>query len=396
MKESPVKRLKHSSLLHPAVLDPYDAPTAVSVSPPARRTSIGPTPQKDGQILGILDGLSSASNSKTPSKRNVIDPATNTGQATPSKRSISHGEALEPPSAGKQHHKSPLSNSKPSHLNTFLTPSARRIINSITPSSRSGVSKLRFDDTPAFLRRDSQRAYPEKEKEGLEDSVSWSPIAVRKLPKAAGRGLSALVKGLRDMEEEQFDDEMDILRELEVGGAATSNAPKPKILLNDSQVPDMPLGPDGGGNSEDSDDFENEGKGRDGKPLKVWRKKGQKRTTRRVLMRPNVTKWKPEPEWKGEKDEEDEEAVVEETQVTDRKQMGDEGDYEETELHTEDELGEAMRRRKKGKDKSEEKKASAVAKVKKTSATAHANFRALKIKNKQSKGKRGRQFGRRG
>lgn len=38
---------------------------------------------------------------------------------------------------------------------------------------------------------------------------------VRKLPKPAGRGLSALVKGLRDMEDEKLDEELEMLREME-------------------------------------------------------------------------------------------------------------------------------------------------------------------------------------
>jgi len=320
-------------------------------------------------------------------------------QATPIKGLSTQNGALEPSSAGKQHQKSPLSTSKQSNLNTFLTPSARRIINNTTPSSRSGVSKLRFDDTPAFLRRDSQRAPlgNGKENEGLDEDISWSPIAVRKLPKAAGRGLSALVKGLRDMEDEQFNEEMDVLREMEGGGAGCSKAAQPKILVNDSQRPDMPLGPDGGGDSEDDRLYADEGKGRDGRPLKVWKKKGQKRTTRRVLMKPNTTKWKPELEWKGEIDEVDEEAVGEETQLKGRNPNDEEQGYGEDELHTNDDLGEGNEGRKKAEEKSGEKKEGFVTKIKKKiSATAHANFRALKIKNKQSKGKRGGRFGRRG
>lgn len=218
---------------------------------------------------------------------------------------------------------------------------------------------------------------------------------MRKLPKAAGRGLSALVKGLRDMEDEQFDEEMDVLREMEGGGAPSVKVAKPKILVNDSQAPDMLLGPDGGGGSEDSDDFENDGNGRDGKPSKVWKKKGQKRTTRRVLMKPVTAKWKPEPEWKGERNEEDEEAVVEETQVTRQKQKGDQDEYEEDEVHIDDEVEEPKEQKGEAGEKSEGKKEGLATKIKKISATAHANFRALKIKNKQSKGKRGGRFGRR-
>ena len=215
---------------------------------------------------------------------------------------------------------------------------------------------------------------------------------MRKPPRPAGKGLSALVKGLRDMEDEKLDEELEMLREVEGQCGPSSKTSQPKVLVNDSQVPDMPLGPDRGLESEDEEDIEKEALGRDGKPLKIWKKKGQKRTTRRVLMKPNIAKWKPEPAWKGEaeSEEEDEQAVVEETQITTQKPNED---YQD-ELDSED-ANEADAGKKKTKKKAEGDKQGFVAKVRKISATAHANFRALKIKNKQSKGKRGARFGRR-
>ena len=215
---------------------------------------------------------------------------------------------------------------------------------------------------------------------------------MRKPPRPAGKGLSALVKGLRDMEDEKLDEELEMLREVEGQCGPSSKISQPKVLVNDNQAPDMPLGPDRGLESEDEEDIEKEALGRDGKPLKIWKKKGQKRTTRRVLMKPNIAKWKPEPPWKGEaeSEEEDEQAVVEETQITTQKPNED---YQD-ELDSED-ANEADAGKKKTKKKAEGDKQGFVAKVRKISATAHANFRALKIKNKQSKGKRGARFGRR-
>ena len=216
---------------------------------------------------------------------------------------------------------------------------------------------------------------------------------MRKLPRPAGKGLSALVKGLRDMEDEKLDEELEMLRELEGDFGPSSKISQPKVLVDDSQRPDMPLGPDGEVESEGEEDIEKEGQRRDGKPLKIWKKKGQKRTTRRVLMKPNVAKWKPEPAWKGEADseEEDEQAVVEQTQATTQRPNED---YED-ELASEEDANEAEGGKKKTKKKADGNKQGFVAKVRKISATAHANFRALKIKNKQSKGKRGARFGRR-
>ena len=212
---------------------------------------------------------------------------------------------------------------------------------------------------------------------------------MRKLPKGyAGKGLSALVKGLRDMEEARLDEDLDILQEMEDGDAPSIKTRQPKILVNDSQIPDMPLGPDGNVESED-EIRASEGKQRDKKPLKVWKKKGQKRTTRKVNMRPNAAKWKPEPVWKGGRDSGDEAEgeIVEESQLLRQGASGDE-------LGGEAVMALANQKTKGVESKSEEKEGFVTKVKKKISATAHANFRALKIKNKQSKGKRGGRFGR--
>jgi len=212
---------------------------------------------------------------------------------------------------------------------------------------------------------------------------------VRRLPKAyAGRGLSALVKGLREMEEARLDEELDMLREMEDGDAISTKTQQPKVMVNDSQRPDMPLGPDGNVESED-DTGAYEAKRRDGKSLKVWKKKGQKRTTRRVTMRPNAAKWKPEPGWQGGRGSGDEveDALVKESQVSKQGASGDELGSEAGIEHAKQKIG-------KIEGKKEGKEGSVTKVKKKISATAHANFRALKIKNKQSKGKRGGKFGR--
>ena len=219
---------------------------------------------------------------------------------------------------------------------------------------------------------------------------------MRKLPNLAGRGLSALVKGLRDMEDEKLDEELEMLRDMEGDYAPAIRTSQPKIFVEDNQTPDMPLGPDGAGECDDDSGIEKAGKGRDGKPLKVWKKKGQKRTTRRVLMKPNIARWKPEPAWKGEveSEEEGEKDVVEESQGAAHAPKDDQEEYKD-ELVSEDEAERASGQGKPANQRRNGTKASFASKVKKKiSATAHANFRALKIKNKQSKGKRGGRFGR--
>lgn len=192
------------------------------------------------------------------------------------------------------------------------------------------------------------------------------------------------------MEDEGLDEELDILREMESEATSRNRSDQPKTFASDSQGPDMPLGPDGGLESdEDGVEYAKDGKGRDGKPLKVWKKKGQKRTTRRVLMKPNTEKWKPEPAWevgqanRYEGDGDTETATVSAQRSTIRGCDSDEyEDIQESQGATW--LGNG---RKHAPENDLEKKKELPKKIKKKiSATAHANFRALKIKNKQSKG----------
>jgi hypothetical protein len=120
---------------------------------------------------------------------------------------------------------------------------------------------------------------------------------------------------------------------------------------------------------------------RDGLPLPVFKKKGQKRTTRLVKMRPTRTK---RPATAGQEAESDDEAVAE-TQINNAaRNMTDEGldllsgsDFNDSGSDTA-----AAKKSKSGK-KSESTVKRVVRKVK---ATAHANFKRLKLRNTGSKG----------
>jgi len=411
------KRQKIPQPIHPAIIDPYDSPRSIHRTPVHQRTCIGPTPQKDGRVLGLFDLLSPASGSlKTPSKRSFLGIANPNIFATPTKRPLAGDVAAVEgkQSTGKKPARSPISASKRTYLDSFLTPSAQRIADQSIPGSRSGISKIQFDNTPSFLRRDGQRGWLEHQgqhgaENGTDDAILWSPVAVRKRPRLAGRGLSTLVKGLRDMEDEKLDEDLDVLREMEAADNTTvapgTMSKPPAVVVEDSQVFDMPLGPDGVGASDDDlDEYENEGKGRDGKPLKVWKKKGQKRTTRKTNIKPNNAKWKPEPEWQGTKDDDDAAdglAVVAETQLAgvaqkllEQREEDDNMEYLEENALSEVEDSLLTKAKPNANHKPTKSRSDAAPKIKRVSATAHANYRALKIKNKQSKGKRGNRFGR--
>ncbi|SLM37013.1 DNA replication/checkpoint protein [Lasallia pustulata] len=115
-------------------------------------------------------------------------------------------------------------------------------------------------------------------------------------------------------------------------------------------------------------------------------------------MRPVSGKWKPEPEWKGPGGSDADDEVVADTQVGDAvaaQQGGEDGeDIGNGQVGTADkEAGsQAMVGKKDGLVDAAVKSKKAPRKV---SSTAHANYRALKIKNKHSKGKAGGKYGRR-
>lgn len=395
-----VKCLKQTHHFGPAIIEPCDLPIPTVLSPAQARTSIGPTPQKDGQVVGLFDRLPSRSKNSTPSKRALSAVKT---LSTPSKLlsvPVEDGQGIS------------LTICKQDGFST-LTPQTQRITKSCTPGSKSGVRKLRYDDTPAFLRRDSQRAPAEGgDGDGMLDVGSWSPISIRKVPKAAGRGLSALVKGLRDMEDEALDDELYMLREMEGFESPATKSKKDnasKVLVRDSQATSLPLGPDGGLGSE-LDDTEDEGGGKDGKPFRVWKKKGQKRTTKRVTMKPNNTKWKPEPRWKGDDNDDDEERkgkenseVVEQALLLGGTANGMPGEVVTGDLCRVHDITEEGATKEEMMDKMlgetqqgpVTKSGLLVKAKKKISATAHANFRALKIRSKSFKTRGSSRFGRR-
>jgi hypothetical protein len=308
--------------------------SAVAVTPslnrklfsPAVPTSIGPTPQRDGRVLGLFDLLpfkdaeiDSPSRPKraakaphpaeavqeTPRRGRTID--TGVGIAidldrTPSSRSTRQ----------QQPQQYPQQTPRKGILSTPLKDSSNRVTK--TPSSSRSVSKLQFQ-TPAFLRRIPMSKIS-------ENNEFASPEPIRLPRKPLVRGLSSIVADLRKTQEEQLDDELDALREMEMENEIAPAGPDKKpsaappsqvqpppapprhtarkddltetILAEDSQKQN--LGLLGGFDDEgmyDSEDGEQEGLDRHGMPLRVFKKKGQKRTTRRSNMKPVMTRRPP-------------------------------------------------------------------------------------------------------
>ncbi|KAI6844563.1 hypothetical protein KC315_g6844 [Hortaea werneckii] len=371
----------------------------VEPTPAFIRSALGPTPQKDGQVLGIFDLPQSATPSKRLSMPSIAESPT--AKSSPSKRSAPPLDSPGP----KNLSTTPQSTSKRRWLDAFAgTPLKRK--HEEDGAQTPGTAKRQYS-TPSFLKRTSSLA-------PIEEEDGSGPL-FKKPRKGMVRSLSSLIQNLRKQEEERMDDEWDILNDLEAeeqdpAPSRPSNASK--VLVEDSQVQEpseMPLGPDRAPESEEEGGSgpEDGGIGPDGKPRKPWKKKGLKRQTRRVIMRPVMHR----PKKAAELDtvnEEDEvgDQVVEETQLAagaSAREGRSDDDYDSGGEGEEASDSEAAVARKRGRQKDSDPQKDKQGKAsngekstgKKISATAHANFRALKIKNKNSKaGGRGR-FGRR-
>ena len=232
---------------------------------------IGPTPQRDGIVLGLFDSLTA----ETPSKRRIIfgEIEPNVFQ-TPSKSTEVTGDAsLESRARGER---TPLSVTKRNLFNHFVTPKKKELDEEGTPTSA-----LKGLTTPAFLRRDNVLDRIDEADETTPRPAPWKR-------RGLGRSLSAMIQSMRKDEDDRLDEEADIMRELEMEEQGTSAQARPMVspvLVEDTQVV-MPLGPDRGLESEDEEEEE---LGRNGQPRKVWKKKGLKRQTRRVVSKSAVT-----------------------------------------------------------------------------------------------------------
>ncbi|PVH87934.1 hypothetical protein DL98DRAFT_648838 [Cadophora sp. DSE1049] len=410
-KRQQISRTPSKGILQPWQVDPYDSPSVIRNLFTPSKKALGPTPQKDGMVLGLFDLLQEDVTAATPSRRNAQANGPKAAMhATPRKAGTEVAlKGSKTPGSGRR------------LLDAFATPAKNRHIGQAgTPSS---VSKLHFN-TPSFLRRDSQRIQlPAVNEEGPE----LSPQMVRVPRKPLVRGLSSMLAGLRKMEDEAADDDLDALREMETemeGNSTTLPKPKPNppskpqskatpipiatkenILVADSQTNLV-------GAFDDDAQFDSEAEtpelGRDGQPLKVYKKKGQKRTTRRVKMKPTRPKPSQPSKTPAEDEHSDDELtgpgdIVPETQIDGDLDLDDHADaslaqdaFEEAARnfdsdsqseYTASEGGTRYRRpdqSKKRKGVTKDGKIRTVAR--KVNAMAHQNFKRLKLRNSGAKG----------
>ncbi|KAL7619753.1 hypothetical protein AAE478_010295 [Parahypoxylon ruwenzoriense] len=354
----------------------FETPSARKLFSPAAPTSIGPTPQRDGRILGLFD-LLEENEENTPSKSTHGEGLEDAkGQETPSKGNgeLDDGRAAE---LGR----TPMSASKRMMLDKFATPSKRRNVNSLGARTPGSVSKLQLS-TPSFLRRAPLATVN-------ENGEYISPPAPLRLPrKPLGRSLSSVVASLRKLEEDALDDDLEALHEMENGGNAP-NPTKPAKQKEDILEPDSQRQQLLGGFDDEAlyDSPPEDELGRDGQPLRVYKKKGQKRTTRRVNIKPTRSK---RPQAIEELPGDDADDVVPETQADSTKadnepplDLGSDSEFGPLDEEDEEPKEEGKDKKAKNPGKKEGKIQKAARKV---NELAHANFKRLKLRNNGAKG----------
>ncbi|KAG5984250.1 hypothetical protein E4U55_005521 [Claviceps digitariae] len=380
---TPLKRTKYTET--PSKQRPHDDDLmntpAISrkLFSPAPVTCLGPTPQRDGRVLGLFD-LLVEKELGTPSRKENTRPQGTPSRAgvnslsTPSRRTAMH-DAQSTPRLGR----TPMSSSRKQMLNMFATPMKNRR-GSTDDKTPSSVSKLQFD-TPAFLKRHSLAAVD-------ENALFADPAPLRLPRKPMVRGLSEIVASLRKVEEDVLEDDMDALREMENEAAdrsmpmspsmGTKPAPTtaPLVLEPDSQGRPLLLG--GFDNEDMYDSPQEDNVDRNGNPLPVFKKKGQKRTTRKSNIKPTMKK-RPQvvAQGHGSGDDDSQEAdVIPETQVL----AGPDGDYQDDGASSDAAPANEA-------DNKTKKRAGPVKKAaRKVNELAHANFKRLKLRNHGAKG----------
>ncbi|KAI4718212.1 hypothetical protein E4T48_05528 [Aureobasidium sp. EXF-10727] len=385
----------NSQFLMPSIPPPQEEEVELEPTPAAVRMHLGPTPQKDGHILSLFDDLSSTASKPSRTALASIEANANFTPSKPSQLLFADNES--PPE--NVHDRTPASSSKRFLLDSFVstTPLKRKREDEepahATPSSAKGLS------TPAFLRRTSNMLIMDtlvEEAENDHEMKSMNIGRMRKPPfKKRGivRSLSSIIQGLRKQEDDKLDEELEMMREME-DAEDNHELPKPAVQVEDSQVV-MPLGPDQGVESEESEEEERD----TGVFRKPWKKKGLKRQTKRVIMRPA-----PKPKAPAQADQpdttSDNEANVAETQLSgvhghDDSDADSDAAYSDTEAKRKRQLTKTTAADKD--DTAGSSKGDGIVKkaAKKISATAHANFRRLNIKNKNSKANGRGRFGKR-
>lgn len=265
--------------LIPALAPLQDDEAEPEPTPAAVRMHLGPTPQKDGQILSLFDDLSSTASKPSRAALSTIQPNANFTPSKPSQLLFTDNDS---PPENLHLNRTPASSSKRFLLDSFVsTPPLKRKREDDEPATHATPSSAKGLSTPAFLRRSSNMLIMDTLVEEAEndDEMKMNIGRMRQPPfKKRGivRSLSSIIQGLRKQEDDKLDEELEAMREME--NADEEDSIEDTVQVIDSQVV-MPLGPDRGIESDESEEeVQNNGVSR-----KPWKKKGLKRQTKRVV-----------------------------------------------------------------------------------------------------------------
>jgi DNA replication regulator SLD2 len=271
LTQTPTKNTTDS----PWTADVYESPlSARSQRIFGNRDQVGPTPQKNGRVLGIFDSFIDVQS--TPPK---------SGQ----KPSLAAESPLKKQSPSSQIPVSPSSKKEDQQL---LTPRKRKLTDIHIESPSHSRTKVDIFTTPSALRHWLPQA-------AIADPES-SP-RIRRPPPRPKRGLSSMLAELREMENHALDDDEEAMREMEMevewkarsptNGSAPSlpHIQKKKMsgVFDEAGLPPPPAG----AFAEDTILDENNGDSDEIKAgqRRVWKKKGLKRQHRRVISKFNLT-----------------------------------------------------------------------------------------------------------
>ncbi|KHJ32959.1 putative dna replication regulator sld2 [Erysiphe necator] len=286
-----------------------DSPSVAKCLFTPRKVSVGPTPQKEGQVLGLFDLLSDSESNVFRNIQKDVDPR-NSNVITINNQKTPPRSQEKKDQTALDKNLTPASSSKRRRLDAFSTPSKNsrsEIYQGVTPLS---VSKLNFS-TPLFLRRENSTTRQPLDVEDFEN-YSFSPQKIRCMKrKPPIRGLSSFLADLRESQDENLDQELELLREIEADeinmirrkpvASATALEPTPKDAESLADHPKISFSQAGDNDSpfcnksamlvksniKDQPVSQNMV---DDQPSVVYKKKGQKRTTRLVKMRPTRSK----------------------------------------------------------------------------------------------------------
>lgn len=384
--------------------------------------TIGPTPHRDGKILGLFDLMTNAGSTEgagatpststrkrkieelyesTPAKRLPLQAIQTPSQRSPSKKN--KGDLLEFLTGTPQKRlvapntrlsRTPQSEGRKFELSQFFaTPSAQRflfpslgsvekgntvpMVEDIDRTPQQRIDARGLDTTPAYLRRSTSfkdRLLSASQAPNTCDSI---PCVKRAGPPTLQHFRSSTSNILRATEVQQpkqvhdtedYDDDLDALREFE------DDLPGPKILVQDSQLRTAPTG--------ESDEEEEQ-------PTRQYKKKGQKRTTRKANIKPVAPKSIRQPKFvapDGFDSDNEAERVEREAKAANDHEYESGSDHEDIDREDKSEKNGGNNKvaglpSEKGSNSKVKKKTGTI----NPNAQSHTNYRSLKIKNKGSK-----------